>query len=310
MKYIATLAFALTVGVSATAMAQVILTQQQPQAVIVQPQPVSPAPVIVGSPPPATVVVPATTAVTPVVPAETVVVSRVYVPQGVIHTTAAQPAPFSPAPVGTVIETTADKRVVKSINGYNVAYEVNGKPHTSHALLTDGLEGTRFAERHIEGMWPLTVGKSEDFTADGGPGGARHINYRVVRTEIIHVPAGSFYTYVVERRDRVVSDTGVNQATFWYAPSIGSVVKFEERLGRAGQPRPAYELVSVRLPHAIPGTAVIAAVRRPDTIEYQTQFCRERGTTMRLADGRVLVLDCPAYVAAERISYENWLVVR
>ena len=306
MKRILSFAGVLTVALGTTAMAQVILTQQQPQAVIVQPQP---APVIVGSPPPAAVIAPGTTVVTPV-PADTVIVSRVYVPQGVIHTTAAQPAPFAPAPAGTVLETTADKRVVKTVNGYNVTYEVNGRPHSSHALLTDGLEGTRYADRHIEGMWPLTVGKSEDFTADGGPGGARHINYRVVRTEIINVPAGQFYTYVVERRDRLVNDSGVNTATFWYAPSIGSVVKFEERLGRAGQPRPAYELVSVRLPHAIPGTQVVTAVRRADTLENQAQFCRERGTTLRLADGRALMLDCPAYVAAERISYENWLIVR
>jgi hypothetical protein len=299
MKHILSFAGFLAVALSTSAMAQVILTQQQPQTVIVQPQPVSPAPVIVGSPPPTTIIAPGTV----VAPAETVVVSRVYVPQGVIHTTAAQPAPFAPAPAGTVIETTADKRVVKT-------YEINGKSHTSHALLTDGLEGTRFAERHIEGMWPLTVGKSEDFTADGGPGGARHVSYRVLRTEIIHVPAGSFYTYVVERRDRVMNDTGVNTATFWYAPSIGSVVKFEERMGRAGQPRPAYELVTVRLPHAIPGTTVVTAVRRPDTVENQAMFCRERGTTLRMADGRVLVLDCSAYVAAERLSYENWLLVR
>jgi hypothetical protein len=292
MKRIVSLAGLLVVAASTTALAQVILTQQ-PQTVIVEPQPV-----IVGSQPPATVIAPGT------------IVSRAYVPQGVIHTTVAQPAPFAPAPAGTVIETTADKRVVKAVNGYDVVYEVNGKPHTSHALLTDGLEGTRFAERHVEGLWPLTVGKSEDFTADGGPGGAHHINYRVLRTEIIHVPAGSFYTYVIERRDRVMNDSGSNVATFWYAPSIGSVVKFEERLGRAGQPRPAYELVSVRLPHAIAGTAVVSAVRRPDTLENQAMFCRERGTTLRLADGRVLMLDCPAYVSAERLSYENWLVVR
>lgn len=310
MKRVLSLAAVLTLAVSTTALSQVIYTQQQPQAVIVQPQPVAPGPVIVGSPPPATVVTPGTTVLTPVVPAETVVVSRAYVPQGVINTTAAQPAPFAPAPAGTVIETTADKRVVKSVNGYDVVYEINGKPHTTHAFLTDGLEGLRFSERNVESLWPLTVGKSEDFTADGGPGGARHINYRVVRTEIIHVPAGSFYTYVIERRDRVVNDTGENLATFWYAPSIGSVVKFEERMGRAGQPRPAYELVTVRLPHAIPGTTVVQVVRRADTLESQHQFCRERGTTLRLADGRVLVLDCPAYVAADRLTYENWLLVR
>lgn len=303
MKRIVSLASVLAIGFGASAMAQVIYTQQP--AVVIQ-QPVAPAPVIVGSPPPATVVTPVT-----VVPAETVVVSRVYLPQGVINTTAAQAAPYAPAPAGTVIETTADKRVVKTVNGYDVAYEINGKPHTTHALLTDGLEGSRFAGRHVQDLWPLTVGKTEDFTADGGgPGGTRHIQYRVLRTEVIQVPAGAFYTYVIERSDRVMNENAANVATFWYAPSIGSVVKFEERMGRAGQPRPAYELVSVRMPHAIPGTALVTAVRRPDTMDSQAQFCRERGTTLRLADGRVLVLDCSAYVATERLSYENWLLIR
>lgn len=294
MKRIFSLASVLAVGFGTSAMAQVVYTQQP--AIAVQ----QPAPVIVGSPPPATVIV----------PAETVVVSRVYVPQGAINTTAAQPAPFAPAPIGTVIETTADKRVVKSVNGYNVSYEINGKPHSTHALLTDGLEGVRFNERNVESLWPLSVGKTVDFTADGGPGGARHVQYRVVRTEVIQVPAGAFYTYVIERSDRVMNETSANVATFWYAPSVGNVVKFEERMGRAGQPRPAYELVSIRLPNAIPGTILVQAVRRPDTMENQAMFCRERGTTLRLADGRVLMLDCSAYVAAERLSYENWLLVR
>ena len=303
MKRIVSLASVLALGFGASAGAQVIYTQQ-PAVVVQQPAVVSPAPVIVGSPPPTAVVAPAT-----MVPADTVVVSRVYVPQGVINTTAAQPAPFAPAPAGTVIETTADKRVVKTVNGYDVVYEINGKPHTSHALLSDGLEGTRFPERHIESLWPLSVGKTADITADGA-GGVRHIEYRVVRTEIIQVPAGSFYTYVVERRDRSLTDNSENVSTYWYAPSIGSVVKFEERLGRPGKPRPAYELVSARLPYAAPGTVLVQATRRPDTLENQAQFCRERGTTLRLADGRVLMLDCPAYIQAERLSYENWLLVR
>jgi len=127
---------------------------------------------------------------------------------------------------------------------------------------------------------------------------------------VVNVSAGSFYTYVVERRDRSLSDNSENVSTYWYAPSIGSVVKFEERLGRPGKPRPAYELVTIRLPHAIPGAVLVQATRRPDTLENQAQFCRERGTVLRLADGRVLMLDCPAYVQAERLSYENWLIVR
>jgi hypothetical protein len=31
---------------------------------------------------------------------------------------------------------------------------------------------------------------------------------------------------------------------------------------------------------------------------------------LRLADGRTLVLDCSTYVQADRLAYENWLLVR
>lgn len=286
MKYL--MAGALAAAVSGTAIAQVLVPAQQPQTIVVQ------------QPGPAKITA---------APADTVVASRVYVPQGVINTTAAQPAPFSPAPAGTVLETTADRRLVKTIDGYEVVYDVNGQPVSAHAMFADGLEAGKYNRREAESIWPLQVGKSETFNIDGG-GGVRAIHTRVLRNEIVHVPAGSFYTYVVERRDRSLTDNSENVSTYWYAPSIGSVVKFEERLGRAGKPRPAYELVSARLPYAAPGTVLVQATRRPDTLENQAQFCRERGTTLRLADGRVLMLDCPAYIQAERLSYENWLLVR
>jgi hypothetical protein len=297
MKYLLGLAGILAAAASGGAVAQVLVPAQQPQTIIVQ-QPGT----VVGSPPPV-VVGPSA------VPADAVVVSRVYVPQGVINTTAVQPAPFAPAPAGTVLETTADRRLVKTVDGYDVVYDVNGQPLSSHALFTDGLESGKYSRREAESIWPLEVGKSETFNVDGS-GGVRAIHTRVLRTEVVNVPAGSFYTYVVERRDRSLSDNSENVSTYWYAPSIGSVVKFEERLGRPGRPRPAYELTTVRLPYAIPGAVVVQATRRPDTLENQAQFCHERGTTLRLADGRVLMLDCPAYVQAERLSYENWLLVR
>lgn len=319
MKRTLGLAAALLAGVSGAAFAQVLVPVQQ------QPVVVTPAPVVVPAQTTTTVitptqtVVPAQTVVTApvvttpsspvVVTGQPVIVSRVYVPQGVIQTDLNQAAPFNPAPAGTVIETTAGKRTVKSINGYDVVIDDNGKDQVSHALLTDGLGDGTYSHTSVENFWPLQVGRSETYNLNTSQGG-RAITLKVLRTEVITVPAGTFFTYVVERRDRMPQDNTENVTTSWYAPSVGSVVKFEEKVGRVTQPRAPYEAVTIRMPQAVPGTTVVAAVRRPDTVEMQSQFCRERGTVLRLTDGRTLVLDCPSYVQAERLSYESWLVTR
>lgn len=64
--------------------------------------------------------------------------------------------------------------------------------------------------------WPLSVGKSE--TVNLSSSAPTTITFSVLRTEIIAVPAGSFYTYVVERRERSTSDGSERIATSWYAP--------------------------------------------------------------------------------------------
>ncbi len=304
------LAAALLAGVSGVAFAQVVVPAQQPVYVAPAQGPVvipAQQPVVTTTTTP--VVVAPSPSNTVVVTGQPVVVSRVYVPQGVIQTDVNQPAPFNPAPAGTVVETTAGKRTVQSINGYDVVIDDNGKTEVSHALLTDGLGDGTFSRTSVENFWPLQVGRSETFNLNTSQGG-RAITLKVLRTEVVTVPAGTFFTYVIERRDRMQQDDSVNVTTSWYAPSVGSVVKFQEEVGRATRPRTAYEAVTIRMPQALPGTTVVAAMRRPDTIEAQNQFCRERGTVLRLADGRTLVLDCPSYVQAERLSYESWLVTR
>jgi hypothetical protein len=259
---------------------------------------------------PGTVVVPAAPPVV-AVPAPS---TTVYTPAA-IQTTVAQPAPFSPAPPGTLIETTADKRVVSRVDGYEVEYNIGGRRELSQALVTEGLDG-RITSHELQYFWPLEVGKTVTFNIESG--GPHAVTLHVPRTEIITVPAGTFYTYVIEREDRVIADPSTRDiARMWYAPSVGSIVKYEDLRNRPGRRGLSYEIVSLRLPYAPPGvvlsqvpvvaTPVVGAVRRPDTLENQVQFCRERGTLVRLADGRVMTLDCASYVQTERVAYEVWL---
>jgi hypothetical protein len=221
-----------------------------------------------------------------------------------VTTAAAEAAPFRPAPVGTLIETTVDNRLVRTVNGYDVTYDINNRRDMSHALLTDGfgaLPSQIYPIAAVDSFWPLQVGKTVTFNVDAG--GPRSVTARVLRTETITVPAGQFYTYVIERRDHGM-DGRENVATSWYAPSVGSVVKFQEQ-ATTHRSRPAYEAKAIILPHVLNGAVPVTTPG--DTPDRRAEFCRQNGTTMRLSNGQELAVDCLTYVQAELPAYRNWL---
>jgi hypothetical protein len=219
-----------------------------------------------------------------------------------VNTAAPQPAPFRPAPVGTIIETTIDHRLVRTVNGYDVTYDMGNKRDTTHALLTDGFGGAQFyPPRDVEALWPLEVGKSTTFNVTAG--GSRTVRARVLRTETITVPAGTFFTYVIERRDYGI-DYGETIATNWYAPSVGAVVKFHEH-SAWGRARPAYEVAAIVLPHVL--SNAIPVTTPGDTPDRRAEFCRERGTVMDMPNGQRLLVDCLTFVQADLPAYQAWL---
>jgi hypothetical protein len=227
--------------------------------------------------------------------------------QALLATDAAQAAPFNPAPLGTTIVTTIDHRVVQRVTGYDVNFEINGKWVPSYALLTEGLGGNAkiYPIRSVEELWPLEVGKSTSFNFDGDSG-ARAVNVKVTGTQTITVPAGTFYTYVIERRDRLVADGRENVATYWYAPMVGTFVKFQDT--RAARPRPSWDMVSVVLPHPLEGT--VAITTPGDSPERRAQFCGAHGQTVMLSDGRSLFLTCNTFVQANLLVYRDWLLAQ
>lgn len=266
-------------------------------------------------PPPAaltTVAPPAGTVTSVTVPAATqaVIVSRVYVPQGMVNTAVEQPAPWAPAPAGSVIETTADRRTVQVVNNYDIAYDVNGVRKVVHGMFLESDEAGLSGRSAVQQLWPLQIGKEVSYSVDTERGTRMDV-IRVLRTEVITVPAGSFYTYVVERRERPPLTTAERVTTMWYAPSVGAVVKQEETMGELSRkPTVRFEMARMQMPAALPGAVVIASTQRPDTPEMQAQYCRERGTTVRTTDGRTIVLDCPGFIQADRANYNNWLTAR
>lgn len=243
-----------------------------------------------------------------VVPQGTVVA---LAPEGILTatdtvTTAPAPGVFNPAPLGTFIETTADKRTVRYHNGFDVTYDIDGRWIPTRGFITDGLDQQKiYPVANVDALWPLEIGKSTTFNVDG----ARAITARVVRTETIRVPAGNFFTYVIERRDRDTQQGPDNMATYWYAPSVGTVVKFEEKVMRAGRPRPAYEVVSIVLPQPRSGTTPVATPPG-DSAEARAAYCAQHTTAVRLPDGREMFVNCFTYTQARILDYTAWLQAR
>lgn len=121
----------------------------------------------------------------------------------------------------------------------------------------------------LEKLWPFEVGKSlstrfKRFSAEGKTlkaawEKAEHTTtlvqrWRVLRRESITVPAGRFDTIVVERKWELLDLDGKRfekgTRLFWFAPSIGWIVKldFEISEGDAKGHKSGIEALSVRQP--------------------------------------------------------------
>ena len=235
---------------------------------------------------------------------------------------AQQAAPYSPPPKGTAIETSAGLLTVDAVQGYDLRLQDSqGGFRNPYALLVPKRGGdTGFSRRAVESMWPLQVGKSETIHYTTSAGG-HEMTWKVPRMERITVPAGTFDTYVIELWERSVDYQYQAKETMWYSPALGYFVKFKQDLIAGTVAKEPWELVSFRNPSGAiiagaglaPTTTVIVPSTtavvpgRVDSVDARAAFCRERGTTLRLADGRVVTVDCATYVQTEQLAYQDWL---
>lgn len=292
---------AATVFTPAIAGAQVATTVPAPV-----PAPAAPTTVIVTQP--------GTTSTAPVVVTQPtpVVVAQPALPS---------PAPYNPPPVGTVVQTSAGTYTVTGNSGYDLVLQkdaqAGGGFTTLHALFQEQPENTSsYSRGEVERLWPLQVGKrgsTDMITTQGG----RNLRWEVARTETVTVPAGTFPTYVIEKKERSSDDQYQATERWWYAPQLGFPAKYEQDLVRGIDRRQPWELVSIRYPGApvaaapvVPGYQPVGVPLRVDTVENRAQFCRERGTTVLLTNGQRAVVDCNTYVQTESASYQAWLATR
>jgi hypothetical protein len=243
-------------------------------------------------------------------------------PVVVAQPTLASPAPYSPPPVGSVIQTSAGTYTVTANNGYDVVLQKDAKAGggftTLHGLWMQEPDNTSsYSRSEVESLWPLQVGRrasTDMITQQGG----HNLRWDVPRTETVTVPAGTFPTYVIEKRERSSDDSYLATERWWYAPQLGFPVKYEQELVRGIDRRAPWELVSIRYPGApvattvpvVPGYQAVGVPLRTDTVENRAQFCRERGTTVLLTNGQRAVVDCDTYVRTEQASYQSWLASR
>ncbi|HEX2117446.1 MAG TPA: hypothetical protein VHM01_23835 [Alphaproteobacteria bacterium] len=228
------------------------------------------------------------------------------------------PAPYTPPPVGSVIQTSAGTFTVTGSSGYDLVLQkdaqAGGGFTTLHGLFQREPENTAtYSRREVESLWPLQIGKrgsTDMITQQGG----RNLRWDVVRTDTVTVPAGTFPTYVVEKRERSSDDSYLATERWWYAPQLGFPVKYEQELVRGIERYAPWELVSIRYPGApvagvqvVPGYQPVGVPLRADTAENRAAFCRERGTTLLTTDGRRVVVDCDTYVRTDTASYQAWL---
>jgi hypothetical protein len=161
--------------------------------------------------------------------------------------------PFAPAPAGTMIYTTdsgyfdvvaTDDMMVTTIN------KAGAIAHRFGLFAPYWIESEVDA-RAVERIWPLGVGKETHYILTHNDSSWQETT-QVVRTERVTVAAGTFDTYVVERHSL---GTGSNYfdgtRTFWYAPSVGFIVKFDIKVkaGNANGEK-AWEAMKIVRPDA------------------------------------------------------------
>lgn len=94
-------------------------------------------------------------------------------------------------------------------------------------LTPDDLEIAEFDAAPLERLWPLRVRNTATVNVVVGEMTWRD-TIKVLRAEKISVPAGTFDTFVVERREQS-HGKGNDEATstYWFAPSVGFWIKYD-----------------------------------------------------------------------------------
>jgi hypothetical protein len=147
--------------------------------------------------------------------------------------------PFAPAPAGTTVYSGVSGYIeIVAVDDMQVT-TINAAGEISHRFgLFDPLPiEAQLDARAPEGIWPLVVGKEISFARSRDDSKWQE-TIKVVRTEHLTVPAGTFDTYVVERHTLGMGGNDFDGTSmYWYAPSVGDIVKYDVTV-KSGTPTP------------------------------------------------------------------------
>ena len=143
------------------------------------------------------------------------------------------PAPWAPPAPGTTFRYEGFAYRVTKTDGWRTSFvDDKGAPGQQLSLFfsEDPRQPYKFPADSIAALWPLRIGTRTSFQVFKGPLQWRYV-VRVIGTERVAVPAGTFDTYLVTALELpllTADPAGVRtrMTTFWYAPSINAVVRF------------------------------------------------------------------------------------
>lgn len=142
------------------------------------------------------------------------------------------PAPFVQPEIGTVYRYEGFSNRITGGNGLTTMYadQRNQGGARFGVFFNDNItDRLAYSEDTLATLFPLSVGKRVEFGVSRGDLAWLFVA-RVVDTETIRTPAGTFDTYVVEtieapKRTRSPAVARTRISTYWYAPSVRNVVR-------------------------------------------------------------------------------------
>jgi hypothetical protein len=120
------------------------------------------------------------------------------------------------------------RNVFTGVEGFKITFKRGGAEEDAWIPFCYGCTRNVIDMEAYGGLWPLEVGKSVSFRRKREDGSREwaHI-IKVVGTESVTVGAGSFDTFVVEETATSIGRNWRGTSRFWWAPSVGYIVKQE-----------------------------------------------------------------------------------
>jgi hypothetical protein len=148
-----------------------------------------------------------------------------------------EPAPYVAPAVGTMYSYVGFKNLVLSSDGWRVRFaDEQGKRAVRVGMfITDDPETpSRIDTAALRRLWPLSNGREVSILMTSSSGYKSRWLFKVVGQAQVAVPAGTYESYVVQAVQRPDSVTDPKKQTvfaytWWYAPAVAAVVKFETR---------------------------------------------------------------------------------